>query len=174
MYAILASGATQITEKFGVNFPLLIGNSLTFAAVAFIIYRFVFKPVIAKSQERIDIIEKGLADAKESETALKNSQEVAAAKLTEATTEAMKVVSEAKNQAKQILEKANLDASLASTQYLNKAQEQLEADRLKMKAELKAEITQLVSQVAQKAVKDVLTKEQLKQINKAALEDITK
>ncbi|MFI3291045.1 MAG: F0F1 ATP synthase subunit B [Opitutales bacterium] len=174
MYAILASGATQITEKFGVNIGLLLGNSITFALVAFIIYRFVFKPVMAKSQERIDIIEKGLADAKEAETALQSTQETVAEKLSEATTEAMSVISEAKNQAKQILEKANLEASQASTQFLNKAQEQLEADRLKMKTELKAELSQLVSQVAQKAVKELLTKEQLSQISKVALEDITK
>ncbi len=174
MYAILASGATQITEKFGINIGLLIGNSLTFAAVAFIIYKFVFKPVITKSQERIDIIEKGLADAKDAETALKSTQETVALKLSEATTEAMGVISEAKNQAKQILDKANLEASQAGTQFLNKAQEQLETDRLKMKTELKAELSQLVSQIAQKAVKEVLTKEQLSQISKSALEDITK
>ncbi len=43
-----------------------------------------------------------------------------------------------------------------------------------MKTELKAELSQLVSQLAQNALKDVLSKEQLSQINKMAIEDISK
>ncbi|HLS27540.1 MAG TPA: ATP synthase F0 subunit B, partial [Opitutales bacterium] len=43
---------TNLANQFGVDWPLLLAQVFSFAVVAYLLYRFGFKPVIATMDER--------------------------------------------------------------------------------------------------------------------------
>lgn len=76
MPAILASGGNPLgfLSQFGVEWQLLVSQGVSFAIVAAALYRFVFKPVIAASNERKAKIEQGLKDAEDAKQKLAKAQ----------------------------------------------------------------------------------------------------
>jgi F-type H+-transporting ATPase subunit b len=47
-----ATGLTKITQDFGLSVPYLLAQILSFSIVAFILWKFAFKPVLATLDER--------------------------------------------------------------------------------------------------------------------------
>src|ERR1035438_3110942 len=47
-----ASGITKITQEFGLSWPFLLAQILNFSVVAFLLWRFAFKPVLSMLDER--------------------------------------------------------------------------------------------------------------------------
>lgn len=174
MQAVFASGITEICDKFGVNIPLLAGNCITFFAVAAVLYYFVFKPVMAKSAERISIIEKGLSDAEKAKEALANSQKDAKEELAKAAQSAAKIVADAKESANKAAEKIAQDAAQKAAALIAESEKRAEFERAKIRSELMSELGTLVSQAAARAVADVLSEQQKAQIAEKAASYIEK
>jgi len=172
-FLVLASSSpVTIIEDFGVNWSLLLGNALTFFLVSALLYYFVFKPVIAKSSERISIIEKGLKDADDAKAQLAKAQDSFAEKIKEAAIESSKMIENAKEQSKFILEKANKEASEKSAIFLEKAKAQIAMEQEQLRTELKSELSGLVVKAAIKAVGDILSDEQKTKIAENSVKEL--
>src|SRR5690242_6848195 len=74
-----ATGITKITQDFGLRVPLLLAQILNFLIVAFLLWRFAFKPVLAALQARQQKIESGLKYSEEMEAKLAAAQQESAA-----------------------------------------------------------------------------------------------
>ena len=76
MQTILAASDSPLNflSEFGVEWPLLVSQGLSFAIVAAALYYFVFRPVIKASDARKAEIEKGLEDAKRAADIVRESQ----------------------------------------------------------------------------------------------------
>ena len=113
MHAIIATGESPLAflTQFGVEWQLLISQAISFALVTAVLYYFAFKPVIAKAQERRQIIEKGLSDAENARKQLESSEAEASKKLAQAALESSEILRRANDDAKRTIERAAEEAA---------------------------------------------------------------
>ena len=154
MSAIFAAGGNPLDflTQFGVEWQLLVSQGVSFAIVAAALYRFVFKPVIAASDERKRRIEQGLKDAEEAKIKLDRAREEADKLTAQATGEAAKILKSARDDAKETVERAAREASAKAAEIRERNDEQLERDKLRMKEELKGELSELVARAAESGI----------------------
>ena len=171
---ILATSESPLgfLSQFGVELPLLISQGLSFALVAGALYWFVFRPVSLAVQQRQSEIQKGLDDAKKAATELENAQKVAEEKLSEAIAESAKILKNARDEAKQAIERATSEANAQVAEIRAKNEAQLESDKQQMKQELKAELALHAVKAAEKAVGEVLTDQQRSRLAEIAAKEL--
>ena len=101
---------SKITQEFGINRPCFLAQMLSFAVVAFILWRFAFKPVLATLDERQKKIASGLGYAEEMKAKLEAAQQEIAAQLKEAQVEGPQIVAEAQKAAKEFADRQQKEA----------------------------------------------------------------
>src|SRR5207302_2394872 len=72
--AAAESGITQLTHTFGINLPAILAQVVSFCVVAFVLWYFAFKPVLATINERQRTISAGLKYAEEMQAKLAATQ----------------------------------------------------------------------------------------------------
>src|SRR6187399_972136 len=86
----------EITRTFGVTWPLLISQVVSFLIVGFLLKKFAFGPIQAMLEERRERIAAGEAKLKVIERQLAESVQTTAAAIAKANDEAVRMVEEAK------------------------------------------------------------------------------
>src|ERR1017187_10313567 len=86
-----ASGVTKIVKDFGLSLPFFLAQVLNFSIVAFILWRFAFKPVLATIDERQKKIASGLQYADEMKAKLEAVQQESIASAKRAQVEASRI-----------------------------------------------------------------------------------
>lgn len=174
MYAIIATSESPLgfLSDFGVEWELLVSQGVSFAIVALALYYFVFRPVSITAQKRQDEIQKGLDDAKKAAEELANAQKLTDEKINQAIAESAKILKDAREQAKNTIERACQEANERAAEIRLKNEAQLESDRMRIKQELRSELADLVVKAAQKAIDDILTDEQRSRLAENAAKNI--
>src|SRR5436853_439756 len=118
-----ASGITKITQDFGISLPFLLAQILNFSVVAFILWKFAFKPVMATLDERQQKIASGLKYAEEMQAKLAATQQESAAVIKQAQVEAVRIIDDARKSAKDYLDRQTQEASVKANDLMTKAQQ---------------------------------------------------
>lgn len=140
-------------EAFAVDLPKLIFQVINFLILLYLLNRFLFKPVLARLDERNAKIKEGLEDAE----AAARDRELARA-------EREAAVSEARKEASDLLANANKIATDTRTEILaearadaekvtQRAREEITAEKEKAMAELRAQVADLALEAAGKLVR---------------------
>ncbi len=135
----------ELLSSLGLNVKLFIPQVINFCIVLFVLYRFAYKPVLKMLDERTEKIESGLAAAEKSQK-----------KLEDIVQKEKEIILEAKKQAKEIIEKAQVHAQVQREELISvareesykmtsKAEKSIEDQKNKMVNEAKGEIAELVS-----------------------------
>ena len=161
-----ATGPTKIMQDFGISWPFILAQVLNFSVVAFILWKFAFKPVLATLDERQQKIASGLQYADEMKAKLEAAQQESAASAKRAQVEASRIIDEARKSAKEFLDKQTQETAAKANDILAKAQQAIELEQKKMLAEARTEIARLVVVTTQR----VLAKE-LSDADRAAYND---
>ena len=143
----------EFFEAFGVDLPKLLFQVINFLLLLYLLNRFLFKPVLARLDERSARISKGLEDA-----------EVAARDRELARAEREAAVSEARKEAAALLANANKIATDTRDEILTKAredaekvsqraQEEITAEKDKAMAELRTHVADLALEAATKLIR---------------------
>ena len=151
-HAAPASGISKITQDFGISWPFILAQILNFSIVAFILWRFAFKPVLATLDERQKKIASGLKYAEEMKAKLEAVQQESVASAKKAQAEATQIIDEARKAAKEFLDKQTQEASAKAAEILAKAQQVIELEKKKMLAEARTEIARLVVATTQRVL----------------------
>jgi F-type H+-transporting ATPase subunit b len=162
------SGITKITQDFGISTPFILAQILNFCVVAFILWRFAFKPVLATLDERQKKIASGLQYADEMKVKLEAIQQESTASAKRSQVEASKVIDEARKAAKDFLEKQTQETAAKANDMLVKAQQVIELEKKKMLAEARTEIARLVVATTEKVLAKELTDSDRSEYNAAA------
>ncbi|MDR1433020.1 MAG: F0F1 ATP synthase subunit B [Puniceicoccales bacterium] len=144
-------------SRFGIDWHLLIIQSLNFVLVAFLLYRFGFKSVVRLMDERRGKIESGLkyADAMKKEmVAFEGSR---AARVESAKKEAEDIVKAARNSAKTILEQGKAESRQIADGMVSNAEREIARRHEKILNDVKAEIGALVVDVAKSVLPSQMT-----------------
>lgn len=134
----------KTAAEFGVTWPTLIAQMINFCLVATVLYFFAIKPVAKTLDERQQKIADGLQYAEEMKTQLAEAERERAAKIKEAAQDAQRILSEAREQSKEMIEHKTQEAAAHAEAIIRKASEATELERQKMLSEVRREVARLV------------------------------
>ena len=139
-----ATGISKIVNDFGISWPFFLAQVVNFCVVAFILWKFAFKPVLATLDERQQKIAAGLQYAEEIKAKLEAAQQESAAMIKKSSLEASRLVEEARKAAKEFVDRQTQEASAKSADILAKGQQAIDLEHKKMLADARSEIARLV------------------------------
>ena len=168
-----ATGVSKIVADFGISWPFFLAQVLNFSVVAFILWKFAFKPVLATLDERQTKIASGLQYADEMKAKLEAAQQESAASAKRAQVEASRIIDEARKSAKDFLDKQTQETAAKANDIIAKAQQAIELEKKKMLAEARTEIARLVVVTTQRVLAKELTDADRSRYNDSAAKELT-
>src|SRR5690242_17967505 len=147
----------QIARTFGVDWPHLFSQIVSFCIVCALLYFFAYKRVLAMLEERRQRIADGLANAEKIKAELARTEQQRLEVMVQANQQATKLIEEARAAAAKVQEKETQKAIAAAEQIISKAREAAAADHARMLAELKREVGRLVVQTTATVTGKILT-----------------
>ena len=147
-----ADKLTMITDKFGVKLPTLIAQMINFCLVALVLYKFAVKPIVATLDERQQKIADGLQYAEEMKAQLAAAERERAEKIKTAAVDAQKILTESREQSKEMIEQKTQEAAAQAEAIIRKASEAAELERQKMLADVRQEVARLVVATSSKVL----------------------
>ena len=149
----------EIARTFGVDWPHLTAQIISFCIVCALLYRFAYRPVLAMLEERRKRIAEGLANAEKSKAELARTEAKQREMLEQAGAQAAKLIEEARTAAARVEQQETQKAIAAAKQIVASASEAARRDHDRMLAELKREVGRLVVETAAAVTGKVLTPE---------------
>jgi F-type H+-transporting ATPase subunit b len=168
-----SDGEENLLQQFGIEPTFLIMQVISFGILAYILYRFMIKPILVTVDERNRQIESGLKNAEETQVRLAAAAQESAALIKTAQQEAQKVVDEARKMAKEFADKQNTEATARAADTLVKAQQAIELEHKKMLNEARGEIARLVVKTTEQVLAKKLTDADRAAYNEAATKELT-
>jgi F-type H+-transporting ATPase subunit b len=149
----------QIARTFGVDWPHLVAQIISFGIVCALLYRFAYRRVLAMLDERRQQIAQGLANAAQIEAELARTEAQRQEVIAAASAQAARLIEEARVAATHVQQEETQKAITAAEQIVTRAHEATLQDRARMLAELKREVGRLVVQTTAAVAGRVLTAE---------------
>jgi F-type H+-transporting ATPase subunit b len=149
----------EIARTFGVDWPHLGAQIISFAVVCGLLYQFAYRRVLAMLEERRKQIALGLANAEKVKAELERTETQRLEVMIQAHGQAAKVIDEARAAAARVLEQETQKAVMAAEQIMAKAREAAAQEHDRMLAELRREVGRLVVKATALVVGKVLTPE---------------
>ena len=143
---------SEIAGKFGVTWPTLIAQMVNFCLVAAALYFLAVKPISATLDERQQKIADGLQYAEEMKTQLAEAERERAEKVKQAAIDAQKILTEAREQSKEMIETKTQEAAAQAEAIIRKASEATELERQKMLSDVRQEVARLVVATSSKVL----------------------
>ncbi len=149
----------QVARTFGVDWPHLAAQMVSFGIVCVVLYALAYKPILRILEARRQQIASGLANAQKIEAQLARIEVDRRDVLTKAGAEGKQLIEEARAAAARVQAEETRKAMAAAEQILVRAREAAERDRAHMLAELRREVGRLVVQTTASVTGKVLTTE---------------
>ena len=147
----------EIARTFGVDWPHLLAQIVSFGIVCAVLYLLAYKPILKILEARRQQIADGLANAEKIKAELARIEAERHAILTRAGEDGKQLIEEARAAAARVQTEETRKAVAAAEQVLVRAREATERDRARMLAELRREVGRLVVQTTATVTGKVLT-----------------
>jgi len=149
----------QIARTFGVDWPQLLAQIISFGIVCALLYRFAYRRVLVMLEERRQQIAQGLANAAQIKAELARTEALRQEVIAQANAQATGLIEEARAAAARLRREETHKATAAAEEIVTRAREATERDHARMLAELKREVGRLVVQTTAAVAGRVLTVE---------------
>jgi F-type H+-transporting ATPase subunit b len=146
-------------DKLGIQWPILVAQTISFSIVFFVLWRFAYKPIFEMLQARREKIAEALANAEKIKTDVARTEAERQKILADAGDQANKLIDDARQAAARVRETETQKAIAAAEQIVVKAREAAAQERAQMLAQLKREVGRLVVQTTATVTGKVLTAE---------------
>lgn len=167
-----ANVISKLAGEFGVEWNLLIAQIINFVLVAFLLYRFAFKPILATLDERQKKIASGLKYAEEMELKLKDAQVQYEEVLHKAALEKKEILEAAREQSKNYAEKQAQVATAEAEHIIKKAEEAIVLEKQKMLHDVREQLGELVVATSERVLAKNLTQEERTVYNETAMKEL--
>jgi len=154
-----SGGPERIVTTFGVDWPHLLAQVVSFCIVCLILYRFAYRPVLKMLEVRRQQIALGQANAERIEAELARTEALRQEVMAQANAQANKFIEEARAAAARLRAQETQKAVAAGEQIMIKAREAAAQEHDRMLAELKREVGRLVVQATTTVTGKILTSE---------------
>ncbi|MCX6809845.1 MAG: F0F1 ATP synthase subunit B [Candidatus Berkelbacteria bacterium] len=150
-------------SALGIDGKLLIAQIINFLILMFLLYKFLYNPILKILKERQDKIAKGLKDSELSQKILQETEEKTRKLINKANQDAEKIVQETKKSMEEEASKAISKAQTKSEEILVAARNQAKIEQDQIFTKAKKEIADLVATATEKILE---TKQEKTQIAK--------
>jgi len=169
----LADRFHDILDQFGIEPKYLLMQVISFSILAFVLYRFLLKPVLATMGERQRQIDAGLRYADEMKAKLAQAQEESVAIAKQAQLDGSKLIDEARRTAKELSDRQQKEAIDRANDLIVKAQQAIELEHKRMMEEARTEVARLVVTTTQRVLARELSEAERSRYNTAAARELT-
>ena len=161
VFAIAQSGgqAESIATTFGVDWPHLLAQIVSFSVVCVVLWILAYKPILKMLDARREQIATGLANAEKIKTELARIEVERRAVLVKAEGEGRQLIEDARAATARLQADETRKAVAMAEQILARAREAGERERTQVLAEVKREVGRLVVQTSAAVTGKVLTPE---------------
>ena len=158
----------ELVKTFHIDWRLMVAQLVNFAIVVAVLWRFALKPLMKTMRERTLIVEKSLHDAEEIERRMKETENVARQRITEARAQALAILNEAKKQAEAEQRRLMLEAKQKVEKIIAAAKQQIQHEKEEMVRDARGGVADLVvtglrkilgKTVSQRIDKDIIKEE---------------
>ena len=163
----------QIARTFGVDWPHLIAQMISFSIVCALLYRFAYRPVLRMLGERRQLIAEGLSNAEKIKAELARTEAQRQEVMAQANAQATQFIEEARGAAARLRQQESQKAIAAAEQIMLKAHEAAAQDHARMLAELKQEVGRLVVQTTATITGKILTTEDQRRLAEETARQLT-
>ena len=163
----------EIARTFGVDWPHLIAQIISFGIVCALLYKFAYKRILAMLEDRRKEITDGLANAEKIKAQLARTEAQRQEVMTEVNAQATKLIEEARAAAARVQQLETQKAIAAAEQIVSRAREAAAQDHLRMLAELKREVGRLVVQTTAAVTGKILTPEDQRRLAEETAKQVT-
>lgn len=157
--AVFQGQVEKLAETFGVDWPHLVAQIISFCITCAVLYRWAYKPILKMLEERRQQIAQGLANAEKINAELARTEAQRKEVMLRASAEANQAIQEAHTAAARVQERETQKAIAAAEGIIVKSHEAAKQDYDRMLADLKREVGRLVIQTTARATGKVLTAE---------------
>ena len=144
-------------EALGIQWKILVAQTISFAIIFFVLWRFAYRPIFAMLQARREKIAEGLANAEKIKADVARTEAERQKILAEAGDRANKLIEDAREAAARVREQETQKAIASAEQIVAKAREAAAQERTQMLAQLKREVGRLVVQTTSSVTGKILT-----------------
>jgi F-type H+-transporting ATPase subunit b len=162
----------QIARTFGVDWPHLMAQVISFSIVCLLLYLFAYKPILKMLATRRELIAQGLANSEQIKAELAKTEVQRQAVLARANSEATEFIEEARSAAARLREQETQKAIAAAEHIMDQARAAAASDHTRMLAQLKQEVGRLVVQTTAAITGKVLTTEDQQRLAEATAREL--
>ncbi|MBI2984766.1 MAG: F0F1 ATP synthase subunit B [Candidatus Kerfeldbacteria bacterium] len=162
----------ELIRTLGIDWKLLVANTITFGIVLWILRRFAYRPIINLLDRRRQAIADSLAKAKQSAEEFKVWQQEKQRLVEEAKTEALRLVHQAERQAETLRQQQLAETQAESARLLARTKDQLARQQAQLVTEAKRELASLVVQATGKVIDQELDEDLDRRFSRRALEGL--
>ena len=161
VFAMAQSGgqAESIATTFGVDWPHLLAQIVSFSVVCAVLWALAYKPILKMLAARREQIATGLANAEKIKAELARIEVERRAVLAKADTEGRQLIEDARAATARLRADETRKAVAMAEQIVDRAREAAERERAQMLAEVKHEVGRLVVQTSAAVTGKILTPE---------------
>ena len=147
----------QIARTFGVDWPHLVAQTISFSIVCALLYWLAYKPILRMLETRRQQIAQGLANVEKIAAELAKTEAQRREVLVQAHVEAKAFIDEAHTAAARVRAEETQKAIAAAAEIVSKAREAAAQERTRMAADLRREMGRLVLQTTATVTGKILT-----------------
>lgn len=147
----------ETLQTLGIDLPKLIAQTINFAIVMFVLWKWAYKPVLNMLELRREKIAESMTNADQVKQELASARSKSQEILNEAGAQGNKLIEEARTSAARILEQETQKAIATANDIIAKARQANEAELARMKTELRREVGRLVVSTTARVTGKVLT-----------------
>jgi len=163
----------RIVTIFGVDWPHLIAQIISFCIVCAVLYRFAYRPILKMLEERRQLIARGLENSEKIKAELAKTEAQRHEVMIQANAQATRLIDEARLAAVRLQEAETAKAIAAAEQIIVKAREAAAQDYARMLADLKHEVGRLVVQTTASVTGKILTSEDQRRLSEETAKRLT-
>jgi len=157
---------------FNINFKSFLFQLATFVIVLLVLRRWVFPKLTAIIEARRKTLEESLVKAKETDEALARAEEKAGQIIKSAREQADKALADAQIQAKEIAAKAEAATDAQAKRLIDEAKERLGHEHLKLREQLKAELTDMVIMSTEKVLRQKINQAEDRRLVESTVKEL--
>lgn len=139
----------EIFHGIGIEPKLLLAQALNFGLLLFVLYRFLYAPILKMLNERSTKIEKSLKEAEEIEIRSTKAKEEHEIMIAEAKKEVAKLLKEAKIIREEMKIAIIKDAENKAEEILKKGEDNIVKEKEQMMSDIKGELAEIISKTMQ-------------------------
>jgi len=162
----------KIARTFGVDWPHLVAQIVSFCIVCALLYWLAYQPVLKMLGMRRQQIALGLANAEKIKAELARTEAQRQEVISQANVQAAKIIEEAHAAAARVQQRETQNAIAAAEQIMAKSREVAAQDYARMLTELKREVGRLVVQTTATVTGKILTAEDQRRLSEETVREL--